>query len=244
MYYFCKKTQKVSHIILIIISFLFWGFSGEIDNTRKSESAEVKTVEEAPEMSWKKELESSLGIPQPAIDLAIDGFMQLKQLNQLQNDSLLAIIDFGKPSVDQRFFIINIKNKQVVKRTLVAHGRNSGELTAESFSNKIHSNQSSLGLYITKNTYQGKHGYSLRLQGMSKGLNDNAFTRAVVIHGANYVSDNFIKQYGRLGRSEGCPALPLEETREIIDLIKDGTCLFIYHPSLFAKSIADLGILH
>jgi hypothetical protein len=184
-------------------------------------------------------LADSLGIPVPAIRLAFEGYQMMRQQNQLQNDSLIAIIDFSKPSIEKRFFLIDLRNQRVVKNTLVAHGKNSGMLNAESFSNTIHSNQSSLGLYITQNTYQGKHGYSLRIQGMSKGLNDNALKRAVVIHGADYVSKSFIQRNGRLGRSYGCPALPIDETQEVIDLIKNGTCLFIYHPSLLSISPVD-----
>jgi hypothetical protein len=100
-----------------------------------------------------------------------------------------------------------------------------------------------LGLFVTQNTYQGKHGYSLRIQGLNEGLNDNAYKRAVVIHGADYVSQDYIKRNGRLGRSFGCPALPEDETKEVIDLIKNGACLFIYHPNLLAKSQPAQGIL-
>ena len=113
----------------------------------------------------------------------------------------------------------------------MAHGVNSGGLYARDFSNEEHSHQSSLGFYITGEVYQGKHGQSLRLDGLEKGINDKARDRAVVIHGADYVSDSFIKQNKRLGRSQGCPALPEELTPEIINTIKNKSCLFIYHPS-------------
>ncbi len=222
----------------ILLSFIakFGGpsYNLDFDNTSK---------ESTKEDLWKVKLTDSLGIPEPAINYAISGYLNLKQSNQLQNDSLIAIVDFSKPSVYKRFFILDIKNKKIIKNTLVAHGKNSGFHTAESFSNAVNSNQSSLGLYITQNTYFGKHGYSLRLQGVEKGLNDNAYKRAVVIHGADYVSDNFISRNGRIGRSFGCPALPPEDTQEVIDLIKNGTCLFIYHPKLNAISPAEQEIL-
>ena len=117
---------------------------------------------------------------------------------------------------------------------------NTGVNIAESFSNNRHSNKSSLGLYITGETYEGKHGYSMRLDGMSEGLNDNARKRAIVIHGADYVSEDFIQKNHRIGRSFGCPAVPMDEVTEIIDLIKGGSCLYIYHPSLIPISQKDL----
>ncbi len=191
-------------------------------------------------VSWKERLTDSCGIPSPAINLALNGYFVLKSKNLLQNDTLLTIIDFSSPSTERRLFVLDLKNQKIVKNTLVAHGKNSGVNIAESFSNKRHSRKSSLGLYLTNETYFGKHGYSLRLDGMSKGLNDHARKRAIVIHGANYVSDSFIENNGRIGRSFGCPALPNNESEEIINLIKDGSCLFIYHPSLIPISQSDL----
>ena len=116
-------------------------------------------------------------------------------------------------------------------QTLVAHGRNTGEEFANEFSNQAESFKSSVGFYSTGEIYDGKHGMSLKLDGLEKGLNDKARERAVVIHGADYVSESFIKQNKRLGRSQGCPALPVEMNAKIINVIKDKSCLFIYHPS-------------
>jgi hypothetical protein len=154
----------------------------------------------------------------------------LESLDEMDypNEDIVSIIDFSKPSTDKRLFVIDLKNQKLLYHTLVAHGKNTGANVATSFSNKKGSNQSSLGLYRTAESYHGKHGYSLRLDGLEKGFNDNARSRAVVIHSAWYVSENFIKKHGRLGRSFGCPALPADQSREIIDLIKDGTCLYIY----------------
>jgi len=121
--------------------------------------------------------------------------------------------------------------KEVVLKSLVAHGRNSGDEFATKFSNSAESFQSSLGFYVTGEVYQGKHGFSLRLDGLEYGINDNARNRAVVIHGADYVSDKFAKSNGRLGRSLGCPAVPYAIHKEFINTIKDKSCLFIYHPS-------------
>lgn len=226
----------MSRFYHLTISIILFKLIVSIGITEHIPSPTSKSTEANTGISWKQSLIDSLGIPAPAIDYAINGYLALKQGNRLKNDSLIAIVDFSKPSVDKRLFILDIKNQKLIKKTLVAHGVNSGEDIAESFSNKVNSNQSSLGLYITQDTYMGKHGYSLRLQGLNKGLNDNAYKRAVVIHGANYVSESFIERNGRLGRSFGCPALPPEETQEVIDLIKDGTCLYIYHPKLNAIS--------
>jgi hypothetical protein len=161
----------------------------------------------------------------PALDLALEGFEKLeKELNNL----VLTIIDFSLPSTEKRLWVIDLKNKEVLLHTLVSHGRNSGLLMAEKFSNNPQSYQSSLGFYKTGETYQGKHGYSLRLDGLEKGFNDQARNRAIVVHGADYAREEVAKMSGRLGRSLGCPAVPSELSKEVIDLIKDGSLLFIF----------------
>ena len=154
----------------------------------------------------------------------------IKSLDELEfnNENLITIIDFSKPSTEKRFFIIDLKNQKLLHHILVAHGKNSGFNEAEKFSNTNQSKQTSLGIFTTAETYIGKHGYSLRLDGLEKGVNDNARKRAIVVHGAKYVSADFIEDHGRLGRSWGCPAIPVEFTSEIIDLIKNGSCFYIY----------------
>ena len=124
-----------------------------------------------------------------------------------------------------------MNTKTILYNTLVAHGRNSGNEYATAFSNESNSNKSSLGFYATGEIYIGKHGTSLRLDGLEKGINHNARRRAVVMHAADYVSENFIKQHERLGRSLGCPALPNNLNKEIVKLIQGKSCLFIYYPS-------------
>jgi hypothetical protein len=161
---------------------------------------------------------------------ALEGFYQLKQKGLIQNN-ILTLIDFSLSSNVKRLWVIDMNSNTILFQSLVAHGRNSGEEFATKFSNKAESYQSSIGFYITGEVYQGKHGHSLRLDGLEKGINDKARDRAVVIHGADYVSDSFIKQNKRLGRSQGCPALPKELTPEIIKTIKNKSCLFIYYPS-------------
>ena len=225
---------------ILILIFLFSGFF--IQGTSFYESTEhvYVSINDTSFSTWKEDLTQLHGIPEPAIHLALNSYFSLVEENLLKNDSLITIIDFSKASTEKRLFILDLKNKKIVKKTLVAHGMRSGLNIAEEFSNKRHSNKSSLGLYITNETYSGKHGYSLRLDGKSVGLNNNARKRAIVIHGANYVSEKFIKRNDRIGRSFGCPAVSEDESEEIINLIKEGSCLFIYHPSIIPISQSDL----
>ncbi|MBI9064308.1 MAG: murein L,D-transpeptidase catalytic domain family protein [Marinilabiliaceae bacterium] len=168
----------------------------------------------------------------PAFQAAMEAHKVLLSKRTLKNDSILTIVDFSKPSNEKRFFVIDVKNKKILHKELVAHGKNTGMLFAKNFSNIAQSLQSSLGMYLTAETYHGKHGYSLRLDGVVKGLNDKARQRAIVIHGANYVSESFAKIHGRIGRSFGCPALSYEVSTPIINTIKNQSCLFLYHPEL------------
>jgi hypothetical protein len=164
-----------------------------------------------------------------ALDLALKGYSELKDSLHLK-DNIITVVDFSQPSTKKRFYLINIDSKKVLFQDYVAHGKNTGVLEAKKFSNTKNSNQSSLGFFKTAETYNGKNGLSLRLDGLEKGINDLARKRTIVIHAADYTEETFIKKYGRLGRSYGCPSLPPENYNEIIELIKDGTLLFIYSP--------------
>jgi len=161
---------------------------------------------------------------------ALEGYYQLKERGIVQKD-ILTIVDFSLSSTQKRLWVIDMITNTVLLQSVVSHGRNSGEEFATSFSNENNSNKSSLGFYTTGETYNGKHGLSLKLDGLEYGINDNARNRAVVMHGADYAAESIIKQQGRLGRSQGCPAVPFAIHKEIINLIKDKSCLFIYHPS-------------
>ncbi len=143
---------------------------------------------------------------------------------------VLSIVDLSQPSNHKRLYIIDLSARKLLFHTYVSHGRNSGQLMAGQFSNASASYQSSLGFYRTLGSYQGKHGLSLQLQGLERGFNDNAFGRAIVLHGAEYVCERFIRQTGRLGRSQGCPAVSSALSQPIINAVKGGSCLFIYAP--------------
>ncbi|GAA0529786.1 murein L,D-transpeptidase catalytic domain family protein [Chitinophaga japonensis] len=173
----------------------------------------------------------SLGLSQEAFAYGMQGFQRLLAKGRLQNDSVIAIVDYSLPSTRKRLFVIDIRNGRVLFNTLVSHGRNSGKVKATSFSNKPNSYKSSLGFYVTDRTYIGGHGLSLRLRGTEKGINDNAMQRAIVIHGADYVDEDLISSQGYIGRSLGCPALPVDVHRKVIEAIKNGTCLFLYSPN-------------
>ena len=165
-------------------------------------------------------------------NIAISGYHNMNDLNK---KSIVSIIDFSKPSTEKRFFVVDLENRKLIYKCFVAHGKNSGENYAKSFSNQPESLKSSLGFFLTAETFSGDNGYSLRLDGLEKGINNNARAREIVIHGAEYVSEGFIKKYGRLGRSWGCPALPVEISKEIIDKITGGSCLFIYADDSYYK---------
>lgn len=166
--------------------------------------------------------------------MAMRGYSRIRPVN----DSVISIIDFSMPSTEKRFYLIDLKNKQLMHQTYTSHGVNNGENEALAFSNLENSRQSSLGFYLTAETYEGKHGRSLKLDGLEYGFNNNARRRYIVIHSADYVTEDFIRENGRLGRSWGCPALPPDLTREIIDEIKEGSVLFIYgkDPEYLKKS--------
>lgn len=161
---------------------------------------------------------------------AVKGYLKLQSQGKIENETL-TIIDFSLSSKAKRLWVLDMTSNKVLFNTVVAHGRNTGGEFATNFSNKNNSNQSSLGFYITDNTYYGKNGLSLFLDGQEKGINDNARKRYVVFHGAKYANPDFAKRQGRLGRSLGCPAVPTAFNTEIIKTIKNKSCLFIYHPN-------------
>ena len=171
-----------------------------------------------------------LGLEKNVLELAIKGFSKLANKGRLNRDSILTIVDFSKSSREKRMYVIDLKNVALLFNSRVSHGKNSGMEYAHQFSNVMASHKSSLGFYVTAKTYTGENGYSLRLRGVEKNINDKAFRRNIVMHGAGYADDYFLQEKGILGRSYGCPAVPMEDHRAIIDAIKEGSCLFIYSP--------------
>lgn len=173
----------------------------------------------------------TLGLSKQAFIEGLKGYENLRSNGKLTNENVLTIADFSLPSNEKRLFVIDMEDYKVLYNTYVAHGRNSGKEFAHHFSNSPRSKMSSLGFYVTQNTYFGDNGFSLRLQGEEKGINDNAEKRAIVIHCADYVSEKWIRDLGYIGRSLGCPALPKKFLKPIIEIIKDGSCFFIYSPN-------------
>ncbi len=168
------------------------------------------------------------GLRFEVFEKAMTGYLNLRETGHLAADQQhLTVIDFDLPSTEKRLWVLDLNNDKILFHTLVAHGHNSGENGADQFSNTDQSNMSSLGFYVTGQEYEGKHGHSLRLNGLDEGFNTNALARSIVMHGADYVSEDFIKQNGRLGRSLGCPALPLDQYSQIIDAVQGGSCLFL-----------------
>lgn len=205
----------LSTLLTLIIPF---GNSYKIDSFERefiTETSEVMTLYQS--IGLDGDIDYTL------FEKAYNGYKSIEKEREI-----LTIIDFSKPSTQERCYVIDISDQKLLFKTYVSHGRNSGENYATKFSNKPGSYQSSLGFYKTENTYTGKNGYSLILEGLEPGINDKAKERAIVIHGAPYCDPEVIKYSGRLGRSLGCPAFPTKLAKTIIDTIKDGSLLFIY----------------
>lgn len=218
-----------------LLMFLLMSFT-----SNKNSQVSIKLVEKTAISNIDSNVESiycdlnsnNLELPKiESFSKAIKGFYLLKEKGIVKKD-VLTLIDFSLSSNTKRLWVIDLVSKKILFNSLVAHGRNTGEEFATSFSNKASSFKSSLGFYVTGEIYQGKHGNSLKLDGLEKGINDKARERGVVMHAANYVSNLFIKNNNRLGRSQGCPAIPVEFSNQIINVIKNKSCLFIYHPTI------------
>ena len=168
-------------------------------------------------------------IDSQVLELAIEA-SECAEDRQLGDNSILTVIDYSLPSTEPRLWVLDLDSKKLLFRELVSHGVNTGENFATRFSNRLGSRQSSLGLFRTEDTYYGRNGFSLRLEGLDRGINHRAMERTIVMHGAWYVSEEFASEHGRLGRSWGCPALDTDIASEVIETIKNGSLLFVYHP--------------
>ena len=233
-----KKLLK-SGLILSLIAFPFF-ISGKKQLSSKyaftdtsvtvnAAVAEITVAMEAQMLTDSLGLDRK-GLSAKALEYALKGYNSLLAKG-IVDKNILSICDFSQSSSKKRLYIIDMLNKKLVVNTYVAHGKNSGSEFASSFSNKPESLKSSLGFYVTKSTYQGGHGLSLKIEGLEKGYNDKANFRNIVVHGSEYVGPDFLKFNACCGRSYGCPAIPSAETPMVIKTIKDGSCLFIYHPN-------------
>lgn len=189
----------------------------------------AEAVEAAGAALYEKLGLEAMGLSKKTMQYAYKGYAQLAARGAVRN-STLTVVDFSQSSRKKRMYIIDMDREKVLLNTYVAHGKNSGLDYASRFSNKMSSLQSSLGFYVTENTYFGKHGLSLRLEGVERGFNDKAMERAIVVHGANYIGDHR-RNASYNGRSFGCPAVPAAQSKKVINWIKEGSILFIYHPS-------------
>lgn len=171
------------------------------------------------------------GLNEKAFEYAWRGYHNLLKKGLIRKKSVLSICDFSQPSCSKRMYVIDVRHKKLLYRTYVAHGQNSGAEYASSFSNEPDSYKSSLGFYLTKKTYYGRNGLSLRIEGVDTGYNDLAGKRNIVLHGAAYVSLKYMNNNGVIGNSLGCPAMPITMSPKIIRTVRNGSCLFIYHPT-------------
>ncbi|HEY1114513.1 MAG TPA: murein L,D-transpeptidase catalytic domain family protein [Chitinophagaceae bacterium] len=226
--------------ILVSLSVAFLSFSAPARNgsvppaAADSASAAITAATGAASKGFASLYEgldlSNAGLSREAFDYAIKGYEKLVAEGAVTKDQYLTIVDFSQSGRKKRFYLIDMKNNELLVNTFVSHGKNSGLDMAKKFSNTINSEQSSLGFYVTSATYTGKHGLSLRLQGQEEGFNSNAMARGIVVHGAAYVNSGRVNS-DFMGRSQGCPALPEKEYAKVINIIKDGSVMFLYHPS-------------
>ena len=220
-------------VILCLCAYLMVALSYKVVSADEGVSLMNETRIESYISNLYKQIDFSKAAPlsYDVFDKAYRGYMNLLNAGKITKDkAILSICDFSLPSTENRLWIIDLIRKKVLFNTYVAHGQGSGDDMATSFSNQENSHKSSLGFYVTGDTYDGEHGTSLRLDGMDQGFNDAAYDRGIVMHGAEYVCNKFVSNNQRLGRSWGCPAVPAPLSLPIINTIKEGTCLFIYYP--------------
>ena len=223
--------KLLKNIFTLIFYFIFSlslfaeiNFSNDfnLDIKKKFSDLEIKTM--------YRDLSLNDKVSFSCFNNAMHGLEKIENLEFFNNsnDNLLVIVDYTKPSTEERLFVIDLRKKQLLISSLVTHGRGTGGLYATNFSNKNNSYSTSSGFYLTGNIYNGKHGESLVLYGLEKDKNDNAQKRTIVMHQAYYANKSFAKKYGRLGRSKGCLALPTDLNSKIINLISDGVVLYVH----------------
>ncbi len=233
-----KKLLLIGSVcICVFTSIIAAKNPGDVSGTvNKTGYSAMSGTDNSPEVNyWIDSLYTEMnlaasGLTRTAFFDACKGYEYLLTKNAIQKPGLLTICDYSQSSDKKRLYVLNLNAGKILFNTYVAHGRNSGKDYATSFSNSVNSNKSSLGFLTTAETYLGDNGYSLRLDGLEKGVNDNVRNRAIVMHGSNYVNGERAEDGIMMGRSFGCPAVPATEVRNIVDCIKGGSCVFNYYP--------------
>lgn len=232
-----KSTNRILVVLTVIVNLSFIPRKNDIAgrSVRVGKAAHTAhslslSLEQACDLLYDSLQLGRAGLSEPALEYAMKGYTYLQEKGMVSKN-ILSICDFSQPSRNKRLYIIDMESRKLLYNTYVAHGKNSGAEFATSFSNTAESLKSSLGFYITQDTYIGTHGLSLKIEGMEKGFNDNAQKRNIVVHGCDYTSGPFLKSNSYCGRSFGCPAVPAQQSSGIIQTLKEGSCLFIYHPS-------------
>jgi hypothetical protein len=221
---FALMLKKILSVLFLLFQVSLIGNRG---NAEEYESIVTRTAEQ---FLFSQAVVNPEFPPLKLLQTALAGYEMLVKDKAVSRPEVITLIDFSLPSDKERLWVLDLISGKVLFHCFVSHGRNSGDLMAEKFSNTPGSYASSPGFYVTGETYIGKHGLSLTLDGLETGINDKAREREIVVHGADYVSADFIKNYGRLGRSLGCPAVPEGLSKQIIESIKGGSCFFIYVP--------------
>lgn len=205
--------------------------SNGIISTSTAKAAELRMVINQAVMLYSNMKLEKQGLDAKAFEYAWRGYYNLLKKGLIHKRTVLSICDFSQSCCSKRMYVIDVQHHKLLFRTYVAHGQNSGEEYATSFSNEPESFKSSLGFYVTEKVYYGRNGLSLRLNGVDSGYNDLALKRNIVLHGSTYVGDKYMQDFGTLGTSLGCPALPAAISGRIIRAVRNGSCLFIYHPT-------------
>jgi hypothetical protein len=208
-------------------------------NSVQAKAAHIEPIRTAELVSSKVHAGSAIdvadaaraGVSAEVLELALQATACAVSSGDIEQPPTLTLIDYSRPSVEPRLWVFDLSTGELLFRELVAHGRNTGENYAEHFSNQMESRQSSIGLFVTDDTYVGSNGYSLRLDGLDTGFNDRARDRAIVMHGAPYVNEQIAATQGRIGRSWGCPALRTAIAAKVIDTIRGGGVVFSYYPN-------------
>jgi hypothetical protein len=243
-----RRSGNISSLLLFILPlgmvFILSSCAPPVPTCQATESGTGESVDAFE--PYIQSLYEAIGLKKKGLDFAIFryaliGYYNLKRQDAISKTGIITIVDFRKSCNESRFYVIDLIRQKVLYQTLVAHGRHSGDIYARYFSNKPGSLKSSLGFFVTGNTYEGEYGYSLYLYGLDGSFNDKAKARGIVVHGASYVTRSFLKEYGKIGRSQGCPALPAGPHINIIDTIRGGTCLFqFYDDKMYVRKSALL----